>query len=121
MSRSSRIACGLAVAVPALAAIAIVGVAISASNADTGVPDRQCVGLSSEIRQPSAPDTTSQSTKEVLDSCSHLVATLELQDGQVHPAFGPFARDVYVFKTISGRFVVRIADLPLRHGWYGPF
>jgi hypothetical protein len=79
------------------------------------------MGLSSEIRQPSAPDTTSQTTREVLDSCSHLVATLELEDGQVHPAFGSFARDVYVFKTMGGRFVVRIADLPLRHGWYGPF
>jgi hypothetical protein len=120
MPRSSAIAYRLSIAVPALAAIAI-GVAISKSSADTGVPDRPCAGLSPETRRPTAPDASSQSTREVLDSCSHLVATIELQDGQVHPTFGPFARDVYIFKTIGGRFVVRVADLPLRHGWYGPF
>lgn len=51
----------------------------------------------------------------------HLVAYVDHVDGSGRSAFVPFPRNMYVFATESGRYVVRILDLPHDHGWYGPF
>jgi len=122
MSKSFRIARGIVVAIPALTAIAFVGLGISRSSAEIARTIQPCTGLSSEIGGPDAGGF-SQSTGEQLDQgySIYMVANVERQDGQVHPTFGPFPRGVYVFKTTSGRHVVRVLDLPPNHGWYGPY
>jgi len=55
----------------------------------------------------------SLSTGEHLtQSTAYFVAHVEQPDGGVHPAFGADPRGVYIFKTMSGRYVVRLMEIP---------
>jgi hypothetical protein len=124
MSTESFLTRKVATGIAVLTAAAVLSLGISRSSADIDRTRPACIQLSSQSERPIVADAGgySLSTGEQLDSGGlYLEANIERSDGQEHPTFGAFPRGVYVFKTTSGRYVIRILDHPPGFGWYGPF
>jgi hypothetical protein len=70
---------------------------------------------------PYMPTIRAATQDTLTGTVAHVIAYVEQQDGRGHVAFDPNAKQMFIFPTTKGRFVVRFLDLPTGHGWYGPF
>jgi hypothetical protein len=104
-----------------LTALSIATVALLAAGASLSSADDQCasgcikftpeLGLTGSMTLDAGG--YSFATREHLtQATAYLEAHVEQPDGRVHPAFGANPRGVYIFKTMGGRYVVRIVEIP---------
>ena len=107
-----------------LSAVALLGLGISLASAND--QSSQCIKLWSEhgatdLAMPYAA-TVQQSTKEVLTgTATHVLAYVERQDAREGTGIDPDPKQLFIFPTTGGRYVVRIRDLPPGVGLHGPF
>ena len=97
---------GLSIAVTAL-------VSLGGSQSTAGTRDAsRCIEFTPELAMTMDAGGYSATTREHLtQSTAYFVAHIELPDCSVHPAFGAYPRGVYVFKTMSGRMVIRPMEI----------
>jgi hypothetical protein len=94
-----------------LAAIAFLSLGASISTASDRDASR-CIEFTPELAMTMDAGGYSAATREHLtQSTAYFVAHIELPDGRVHPAFGVHPRGVYLFKTVSGRLVIRPMEI----------
>lgn len=88
-------------------------------------PNASCIELwpdskGFESMMPSS-DMSKSVDEELTGTTAHLVVYVDHFDDNGRSVFIPFKRDMHVFATKSGKYVVRIRALPDDHGWFGPF
>ena len=108
-----------------LSAAVLLGLGISLGSANDQ-PAGQCIKLWPEnggtnSAMPHAA-TVQKTTKEVLAGpAAHVLAYVELQDVRGDTGFDPDPKQLFIFPTTGGRYVVRVRDLPPGLGLHGPF
>jgi hypothetical protein len=70
---------------------------------------------------PSMPAIRAATKDTLTGTVAHVIAYVEQEDGRGQTAFDPNAKQMFIFPTTNGRYVVRFLDLPAGHDWYGPF
>jgi hypothetical protein len=110
------------ITVLSLGAAAILGLGISSSLAGDR-SEAQCIklwpivgGISSML--PHAP--TPQAW-QLIGTGTHEIVYVESRDVRGDLTFDPRPKQMFIFPTTSGQYLVRFDDVPADHGWYGPF
>ena len=86
----------------------------------------QCITLRPELggidsTMPYAA-TVQKNTKEALaGTVAHVLAYVDQPDAPAGAGFDPNPKQLLIFPTTSGRYVLRIQDLPPGLGLHGPF
>jgi hypothetical protein len=102
------------------AALLGLGIVLASANEQ---PEGQCIKLwpergTTDAARPSAA-TLQKTTNEVLTgAAAHVLAYVESNGGA---GFDPDPKQLFIFPTTGGRYVIRIRDLPPGLGLHGPF
>jgi hypothetical protein len=97
---------------------ALLGLGMSSAAANDRC-ESGCIEFTPELELTGSmtldPGGYSQTTGEHLTaSTAYFEAHVERPDGSVHPGYGPERRGVLVFKTMSGRYILRVVEIPNR-------
>jgi hypothetical protein len=108
-----------------LSAAALLGLGISLGSADDR-PEARYIKLWPDLggigsMLPHAPTVRASTKEKLTGTVAHVIAYVERKDADGGVAFDPDAKQMFIFPTTSGRYVVRVLDVPAGHGWYGPF
>ena len=113
-----------AVTVLNLSGAVLLGLGISLGSANDQ-PAGQCIKLWPEvggIGSASYAATVQQNTNEVLaGTAAHVLAYVDRLDARGDAGFDPNPKQLLIFPTTSGRYVLHIRDLPSGLGLHGPF
>ena len=105
------------------AVLLCLGISLGAANDQ---PAGQCIKLWPEVggiesAMPYAA-TVQKNTKEALaGTVAHVLAYVDRPDAPGDAGFDPNPKQLLIFPTTSGRYVLRIRDLPPGLGLHGPF
>ena len=104
------------------AVLLCLGISLGSANDQ---PAGQCIKLWPEIGgigSTTYAATVQKTTKEVLaGTAAHVLAYVELQDARGDTGLDPDPKQLFIFPTTGGRYVVRVRDLPPGLGLHGPF
>jgi hypothetical protein len=105
-----------------LSAAVLLGLGVSAGLADDR-PETQCIKLWPVVGGIGSmlPHAPSLHARQLTGTVAHEVAYVESRDGRRELTFDPRPKQIFIFPTTSGHYLVRIVDVPADHGWYGPF
>jgi hypothetical protein len=75
-----------------------------------------CIEFSPDTMTMDAGGYSLTTAEHLTQSAAYFEAIIEAPDGKAHPAFGTKPQGVYVFKTMSGRLIVRVLT-PWQREW----